>query len=87
MTPEYLAERGIKVKPLGPWLHQDEPGDALEAGDYVVARAFDLWRCWYLSAPLLNARGRSMEYPDCAAAKAAAEADHITRVCAMLEVV
>jgi len=81
MTPEQLAERGIRVKPLE-W----HPG----IGDELVARSahgkYTITKPWFTGRGLFWLRGiDSGNYDTLEAAKAAAEADHAARIAAQLE--
>ena len=91
MTPEQLAARGLRVKPLV-WDGSDENCYAIaDMGNRyyevtvvdVLERPCDyLWSATYTERPefILGLGGGSFEE-----AKAAAEADHVARVAAMVE--
>jgi len=95
MTPEQLAERGIRIKPMHWMCVSWEGGNGIEGEDD------DGWEADTGSLPYridwFGGEDFRLEYPDdrklttthqsLADAKAAAEADHAARVCAMLEVI
>lgn len=84
MTPEQLAARGVRVKPLG-WKSQGKTLIADHgAGHYIVTHDYDGWR-WILvnGRDMAGVMKQPVAQPD--TAKAAAEADHAARICAALE--
>ena len=93
MTPEQLAARGVRVKPLV-WVdetrkysypHRWAAKIPNENGDYSLTgnTVNDQWQ-WFRNGYFVQGHQHHAPMP-LADAKAAAEADHIARICAALE--
>lgn len=82
ITAEQLAAMGVRVKPLV-W---DEGGYMCTGADSIVGR-FEISWGYVATRVYLQSPGNASWFPSVELAKAAADADHISRVCAAIELI
>ena len=90
MTPEQLAERGIKIKPLAFKPRSGFTSDSVARtawGQYSIGCIQGEWMWFFEYVFDCNSKTAKGRAGSEARAMNAANRDHISRVCAMLEVV